>query len=123
MIPAARTLVEVVMPALVEIEDDDVLKGTAPTLTPDSMWFVIVVLCRKLTLPVEDTVEEACASRLDVDDEVVIVIKVLAVTGIDEEPGVTGVDEEPLDGGSGENGMTPMEETLDCLGRLLVVFW
>ena len=96
MIPASRTLVE--------IEDDDdvvVLKGTTPSLTPDCREFVTDVLCRKLTV----------LGKVDID--VVTVIKVLDVTG---------VDAVLLDESNGESGITPTEEMSVCETGLLVVF-
>ena len=61
-----------------------------------------------------DSVEEDCVSEVNVDDEVVTVIKVLAVTS---------VDKLLLKEGIVEYGTPPTEERLDGERRLLVVFW
>jgi len=90
--------------ALVEIEDEDVWNGMTPSLAPDCKRFATDVLCRRAIPPGEDCDGEDCASRADVDDDVVIVIKVLDVAG---------VDEVLLEGETVSNGITPTERTFD----------
>ena len=64
-------------------------------------------------VPESGSVEEDCVSKVVVDDEVVTVIQV---------PDVTGVDEVLLSGGTVDKGITPTEERLDDERGLLVVF-
>ena len=62
----------------------------------------------------EDTVEEDRVLGVEVNNEVVMVIKVLDVIG---------VDEVLLEGETVWNGITPTEERSDWVRGLLVVFW